>query len=332
MEEPFTEVSPGQQARTITTCPGCGGADFAPTGVDTPPFSVTLGGRQFVQPSDAVRECATCGLLYRTRPLSRAEFDDYYRLVDFRKWETLTYYPTERAVLAVLRTLPRGSRLLDFGCSSGRLLATLVDEYHCFGCEINPDAADAAAVRGLKMLNASALAEQESEQFEAIVMVDVFEHLPNPALSTQALFRLLKHDGLLVVVTGNGDAKACRLDPAQFWYFRTVEHVCMLTRRHADYLARRCSAQLERWEGLSHYDTPLREQLLQRLRHFAYWQFRRQTFLSRTLLSLLPRIRRAKHWLVAPAFTCSADHVLAIFRKLPPCVSAELNPPSPLNR
>ena len=317
MEEPATELDSRTHARPIATCPGCGAADSAPTGAATPAFSVTLGGREFAQPSDSVRECVPCGLLYRTRPLSRAELDDYYSLADFQKWETLSYHPTERAVLEVLRSLPRGSRLLDFGCSSGRLLAGLVGEYHCSGCEVNREAADAAALKGLKILHPSALVEQKPEQFEAIVMIDVFEHLSDPAISTQKLFRLLKNDGLLLIVTGNGDAKACRLDPAQFWYFRTVEHLCMLTRRHADYLAGQCSAHLERWEELSHYDTPLREQLLQRIRQFAYWQFQRQTLFSRTLLPLLPRLRRAKHWPVAPPFTCSRDHVLAVFRKSP---------------
>jgi SAM-dependent methyltransferase len=314
---PVSGVHPDTSAanRAVLACPACGSVDHKETGAEAAGFRTSVAGRTFEQDPYFVRECSCCGLLYRTRALAPGKLDEYYSLVDFRKWETPGHYPTERCALSILRTLPRGSRILDFGCSSGRLLAGLVPDWDCHGFEINPAAAQEAAKKGLKILGSHELDGRKSATFEAVVLVDVFEHLSEPLALLQKLFRLVAEGGVLVVVTGNGDAEACRRDPAQFWYFRTVEHLCMLTRRHGNFLADRLGARLETWSTVCHYDLPNREKILQRLRHFAYWQFHRKTLLSKTLLPILPGFRRARRWSVAPAFTCSQDHVVMVLRK-----------------
>ena len=146
-------------------------------------------------------------------------------------------------------------------------------------------------------------------------MSDVFEHLSAPVELLRQLVGLLQPSGELLIVTGNADTPACRLDPAQFWYFRTVEHLCMLNRRHAEFLARELDVTLAEWREMSHYDTPLRERLFQSARHFAYWQFHHGTLLSKTILPLVPMLNRARHWPIAPAYTASADHLLAVLKK-----------------
>jgi len=302
-------------AYAVTACPACGAAAFVGTGPEAPGCDASFGDRRFLQPPYSVHDCLTCGLLYKTQTLSAAELDAYYARVDFRKWEMPGHFPTERAALALLRTLPRGARLLDFGCSSGRLLAPLVRDYECSGFEINAEAAQAAAAKGIKMLARDFLERGEPDSFDAAVLVDVFEHLSTPTDLLRELFRLVKPGGLLVVVTGNGDTRACRLDPAQFWYFRNVEHLIMLTRRHTGFLAMELGVQLVVWRELSHYETPWREHAYQCARHFAFWQFQHRTLLAKTLLPLLPILNRARAWEVAPAYTASADHVLAVFQK-----------------
>jgi cyclopropane fatty-acyl-phospholipid synthase-like methyltransferase len=81
---------------------------------------------------------------------------------------------------AHLRKLPLGSRRLDFGCSSGRLLAPLVGNYRCRGMEITPDAAAVAPAKGLCILPDHAIDTEPGGSFDAVVMVDMFEHLLAP--------------------------------------------------------------------------------------------------------------------------------------------------------
>ena len=296
-------------------CPACESTSSRATGPEAPGFSVVVAGETFAQSSYSVRECTDCGLLYRDRPLRQNDLDRYYAKTDFRQWDFAGYHPTERCVLEILRKLPPGSRILDFGCSSGRLLAGLCHDHQCFGVEVNAAAATEAAKKGIKILTTDDLENPNVPKFDAIVLVDLFEHMSKPLDLLRRLCRSLADNARLIIVTGNGDAPACRRDPAQFWYFRTLEHLCMLTRRHAEFICATLGLRLERWTELSHYDLSAREKLVQTLQDFVFWQFRRRTFFARTVLQFLPGMNRLKAGEVAPTYNCSRDHVVAVFRK-----------------
>jgi len=102
----------------VLPCPACGSTSYESTGGEAPGFSAVIDGEEFVQPGYSVRECTSCGLLYRDQTLSPNDFNRYYAKADFRQWEVSGFYPTERCVLKILRQLPNGSRILDYGCSS----------------------------------------------------------------------------------------------------------------------------------------------------------------------------------------------------------------------
>jgi SAM-dependent methyltransferase len=301
--------------RIVSLCPACRSTSYKSTGPEALGFTAVAGDEEFRQENYCIRECANCGLLYRTPTLSQNDLDRYYAKTDFRQWEIAGYYPTERRVLEILRKLPRGSRILDFGCSSGRLLAELTGEYDCFGVEVNEAAAAEAAKKGLKILAADDLESAKLPKFDVITLVDLIEHIADPFDLLRRLSRLLADDGVIIIVTGNGDAAACRRDPAQFWYLRTVEHLSMLTRKCAEFLSSNLGLRLERWIELSHYDLSFREKLVQVLQNFAYWQFRRRTLLAQVVLQLMPGMDVLKSGVIAPTYSCSRDHVVAVFRK-----------------
>jgi SAM-dependent methyltransferase len=163
------------------------------------------------------------------------------------------------------------------------------------------------------MLASDDLERSLSGSFDAITLMDVFEHLSEPTGLLEKLARLLKPGGLLIIVTGNGDSQVCRRDPAQFWYFRNVEHLSMFTRSYAEMLAVKIDATITCWEQVSHYKmTPL-VWVRQYIQDFAYWQFRSKNVISRLVLQQIPVLKRAKHWPVAPALTVTCDHVVAVF-------------------
>jgi SAM-dependent methyltransferase len=298
----------------IKHCPCCRTEAFLLTGPENSGFSVQISGKLFVQPNYSILECTSCGVLYRSVTLDPHQLDEYYRRVDYRKWEIPDLFPTEEGVLEKLRQIPAGGRLLDFGCSSGRLLSRLLPDYKCYGVELNAEASAAAKAKGITILKPSDL-EGESCTFDAVATVDVFEHLDRPFEMMGQLFRLLKVGGAMVIVTGDGDHPVCRRAPGEFWYFRNVEHLCMLTKKCGLALARSLGAKLESWENRSHYDLSLFSRTQQIAQQFAYWHYRRRTIISKVLLPFVPYLRRAKHWQCAPAFTCGRDHMIAVFRK-----------------
>ena len=112
---------------------------------------MSLGGgrRTFEQPPYSVLRCRRCGLHYKSAIADNQTLSRYYSLTAFRKWESPDLYPSERPSFSCFERF-RGGKILDFGCSSGRLLERLVGDYQCLGFEINVEAAAVAPSKGLR--------------------------------------------------------------------------------------------------------------------------------------------------------------------------------------
>jgi SAM-dependent methyltransferase len=305
----------------VKCCPGCAHTGFQIKGQKGKLFDTLVGEVLFRQQDYYIKCCLQCGLYYKSHILSASELAHYYQVVDFSKWESDELFPSEQALIVTLRKLPKGSRVLDYGCSSGRLLSHLVNDYMCFGVEVNEKAASSAVSKGIKILSEKDVLV--SSPFDAIVLCDVFEHLPDPISVLRMLCRKLNQHGLLILCTGNADARACQKDIANFWYFRTPEHLCMLSRKFISFLASNLKLDLLVWKEISHYDVRLLERVRQHLKNFAYWQFHGEGISALVpILRFLPFIKRARNWDVQPALTCTDDHVLAVFiNNVPRCVS-----------
>jgi 2-polyprenyl-3-methyl-5-hydroxy-6-metoxy-1,4-benzoquinol methylase len=299
----------------ILACPACSSTAQSILSSPTIGFTVTSGARVFMQPSYSVVECRNCGLLYKTSTLSSVEFDEYYHNVDYQKWETNREYPTEEKVIELLKALPRDSKILDFGCSSGRLLSRFVGYHQCCGYDVNTQSADEARQKGLRILSKEEISAAEAEKFDAVIVLDVFEHLLTPFEVVSMLEKMVKPKGFLIIVTGDGDNNICRFELGEFWYFRIIEHVAMITRRHAEWLAAQLAIRLIGWEHVSHYHSSRFQRIVPFVQHLAYWQFRRGRPFLNSMLRVIPGIRKAENWPIAPGYSITKDHVIAIFTK-----------------
>lgn len=298
----------------VERCPGCGESEHRRASGRAPGFDETAGTRSFSQPPYEVRECNRCGLYYKSDIWTEEEETQYYELQDYARWECEGLFPTENAMLEVVGKLPAGSAVLDFGCSDGRLLAALGERYRRFGVEVNESAAAVARGRGIEIATLEALEPTHREGFQAIMLSDMFEHLRSPTRLLQRLDRVLAPGGLLVLVTGLADVRACQRDMGSFWYFRNVEHVAMLGRRYCEHLANALGYRMEHWQTTCHYDIPLGERVMQHGRDIAYRTFRKHGFMA-AVLRWVPVVNRARDWPAPPALKCTADHVVVSFRK-----------------
>jgi 2-polyprenyl-3-methyl-5-hydroxy-6-metoxy-1,4-benzoquinol methylase len=277
-------------------------------------FSQIAGSVSFVQPDYQIFECAVCGLLFRSPTLSDEQLDTYYSALPENHWNYLSFTPPERLIGEQLEQLPAKSKVLDFGCSSGRLLAPWVDTLDCYGFEINDKAAAIAASKGLSMLTHSDL-ESKTNEFDMIILVDVFEHLRNPLELLRKLWKLIKPEGVLIISTGCGDHWACRIDPAQFWYFRNLEHLCMITKNAAAYIAADLGGKVTIERNSSHYDLPLWVKMRLHAAHAAYWIVKRSPAFLRSIWSAIPVFGKVASWNNSPTFACSDDHLILGIKK-----------------
>jgi SAM-dependent methyltransferase len=130
----------------------------------------------------------------------------------------------------MMKSVPRGGRVLDIGCSPPFVLATLQSlGYDAIGVDVQPAVfANSKSVLGLNAVACNI--EQEplpfpDESFDAVLMCEVFEHLRiNPVRTMHEVRRLLRPGGLLHLTTPNffslGGLKSMLVERKSYFYTR----------------------------------------------------------------------------------------------------------------
>ncbi|MEW6469630.1 MAG: class I SAM-dependent methyltransferase [Bacteroidota bacterium] len=302
--------------KEVKDCPACGSGISISLAKAVKDFSASAGQMQFLHPSYAVLRCQDCSLCFKSHTADEKTLNEYYEKLPFSSYDRDTLYPTDKCIIALLKGLPVNACLLDLGCGAGRILGQLGKDYKCYGTEPNAEAARQAAGRGIKIITDGELKKGYESHFQAIVMTDVFEHLPQPLDTMSLLAAKLAPGGILILSTGDSDAVKPPELLAEFWYMRIFGHLQMLNRRHAEFLAQRTGLKLERYLNMSHYEVSMKERMKQKVYLSAYRQFRLKpgSFLS-SLLKMIPVLNRASRWELSPIYNCGKDHALIVFRK-----------------
>jgi 2-polyprenyl-3-methyl-5-hydroxy-6-metoxy-1,4-benzoquinol methylase len=123
-----------------------------------------------------------------------------------RVWLQETLYDD---IAAQFTSHGKGQRVLDIGCGLGDLLQWLDERgFDVRGLEPNEQAARLACERGLDVSTVSVneLVTQPgggSAPFDAVVLLHVLEHVPNPAEMLREIHSLLEPGGLLFIWVPN---------------------------------------------------------------------------------------------------------------------------------
>jgi 2-polyprenyl-3-methyl-5-hydroxy-6-metoxy-1,4-benzoquinol methylase len=99
-------------------------------------------------------------------------------------------------------------RLLDVGCGSGDGLVFMSRlGWRVEGVEVDPQAVAVARSKGL-LIHSGALKDQRfpDSQFDAITMSHVIEHVHDPIALMSECMRILKPNGMLVIITPNANS------------------------------------------------------------------------------------------------------------------------------
>lgn len=125
------------------------------------------------------------------------------------------YYPfsflRDRVVIHFIKKLlPRGKRILEIGCGTGKLLAQIEKDYETYGVDISPFAIKIAQSRTNSTTFQVASIENEflsPYQFDGIVAINILEHLEYPKKVLAKLHQILSCDGYLFLhlpIASNG--------------------------------------------------------------------------------------------------------------------------------
>lgn len=115
----------------------------------------------------------------------------------------------EQIALKILTSVPKGSRILDFGCGEGALSQRLNDlGYQMVAVDINDNDFKANNIE-FKKVNFNIRKEVEDfliankSRFDVVLGIETIEHIYNPYQYFDDLIFMLKKDGLLLITTPN---------------------------------------------------------------------------------------------------------------------------------
>lgn len=146
-----------------------------------------------------------------------------------------------------IRKFRPGGKLIEVGCAYGFFLDEAKQHFDVSGIELAEDAAAQCRARGLRVL--SGVADEENlaalGKADAIVLLDVIEHLPDPHETLALCTRFLNPGGVLVLTTGDfGSALARWAGPG--WRLMTPpQHLWFFTQGSMRRLASRLALSVE---------------------------------------------------------------------------------------
>lgn len=192
----------------------------------------------FVKNGCDILRCSACGLgraeagsfdpgrYYAGDYFSGRRPDGYANYLDT---ESVLRREFARTVQFIRKRRPAG-RLLEIGCAYGFFLQEAAPFYDIQGLEISEEAAAFGRQRGLPVLTgvADEAAFAKLGRFDVIVLLDVIEHLPDPARTLALCGRHLENGGVIAITTGDFASLYARLSgrswrlmtpPQHLWYF-----------------------------------------------------------------------------------------------------------------
>ena len=134
-------------------------------------------------------------------------------------------------VVAFLRRHCRGGRLLEIGCAYGFFLQEAEAYFDVFGIELAAEAATHCRHSGLTVLDG--VADEETLRrlppMDAIVLLDVVEHLPNPKQTLELCARQLNPGGVVLLTTGDFGSLVSRLTGSKWRLMTPPQHLWFFT-------------------------------------------------------------------------------------------------------
>jgi 2-polyprenyl-3-methyl-5-hydroxy-6-metoxy-1,4-benzoquinol methylase len=199
--------------------------------------------------------CRACRTQFLSPQPTQQRLNEIYGPAYYSPWSS-----EDEATIAVmkLRTfrplldacqIEPGMNVLDVGCATGSLLAEVAERRAVpFGIDLQPQAIEDARRRVPKAhLHAGQTADHPfpTVEFDAVLMIDLLEHVREPASELRVVRERMRARGRLVISTPRVDSTSRRV-MRRFWPQYREEHLTYFSRAGIEQLLARCGFELER--------------------------------------------------------------------------------------
>ncbi|MBF0388053.1 MAG: methyltransferase domain-containing protein [Candidatus Omnitrophica bacterium] len=184
------------------------------------------------EPDSSLRvvTCRRCGLSFLNPHTEDCSVKDGYVNMADDKYvrEAAGRRKAARLVLRRLRKYKSGGRLLDIGCATGFLMDEAAKlGWEVQGVELSQWGVDYARHQlGLKNVFQGSLSDANFPRayFDAVIMTDVIEHLPDPKAVLRDVRLILKPDGVFCCTTPDIDSTVSKLLKAKWWGIKRLHY------------------------------------------------------------------------------------------------------------
>ncbi len=171
---------------------------------------------QFQEKKYDLIRCASCGLVQVDPMPSRKTINQLYDLPDYFELDydcgitSGSYFENRESILQrhryaldIFNSLGTRGNFLEIGCAGGFFLDIMkASGWKVWGLDLSKAAIAFAKKRKLNVLNKDLYsAKFKPNTFDAILMGDVFEHVPDPVAFLKETQRILKPGGTLIIKT-----------------------------------------------------------------------------------------------------------------------------------
>lgn len=170
-----------------------------------------------------------------------------YSYNDERRLEHFERYVWKARLRRIESYVKPPADFLDVGCAFGGLaLEAGRRGYRAYGLDISPDAVNGARARGLDARRGRITDDIFAPgSMDVVTMIEVIEHLADPAGSVRALRDILRPGGLAVIQTANFSGRQARSEGQDYHYYLPG---------HLHYFSKDNLTALLRREGFSRVD------------------------------------------------------------------------------
>jgi len=295
-------------------CPVCGKSDALYLGKLT-----AIPGLFTLSDSGNLFKCQYCIFYFRHPYKQPSELIEKYQEGAAETWSQghLKRGDQKLVVEALSQLVPKGA-VLDIGCSSGGLLALLPEKYQKYGIEPSSRASKVAAQHGVTIIGKIIDDCKSNLLFDAILMVDLIEHIVSPVDFLKKAASLLKPTGILMISTGNIHSWLWRIMRLDYWYY-VPEHVSFFNKRWFKWFAENNNLHIVKTQTFSHYVGTIDQTIRQVIDCTVYLMLKwskKLPLLNKALCKVYP-FSRASRWPSSPAAHFIADHILVVMQKDP---------------
>lgn len=229
----------------VITCPVCGSRKRVKL------YKIEYTSNEVIEVLDIVDtseiflyKCVICNHHFAS-PVIKQELLNKYYLTSNNEYYNKHVVPVNNRslqnenIVKDIEKVKNGGDILEIGCGYGFLLNTFnSDKWNRYGIEPTPLAVKYAAETFNLKIHQGVLEPGlfDNKKFDVILLFDVIEHLPEPNEFLNMIRKSLKHDGALVIGTGNISSFNAVIGGPIWNYFCTYLHISFFSEKSIRYL------------------------------------------------------------------------------------------------